>query len=175
MNRNLRALRAAFEDARRAMGAPLAAALDRAITRLEPKRRGPAKPGPTRAEDRAEQREAASARRCRVYATVDRRSGGLCEQVGPVILCRNDATEHDHFWGRGKARETPQNVWHLCKFHHDNKTRNDPNRAAWIRFFRQHCYQHAFWADLEKCDRALALEEGQHPARRAPLGHGGTK
>jgi hypothetical protein len=125
---------------------------------------------PKKAEGRQKKRDEQQAdrrRRARVYAAVDARSGGVCEFVGPVLACMGDAAEHDHFWGRGKAEETPENVWHLCKFHHDNKTANDPSRRVWIERFRGHCYRNAFREELAKCDRALAIEEAQHPTPAA--------
>jgi hypothetical protein len=110
---------------------------------------------PTKAEQTAKDR----ARQRKVYAAVDLRSGGCCEEW----YCLRVATEHDHFWGRGKAEETVENVWHLCKEHHEEKTANDPSRAGWIATFRRHCFAQDYREEMAKCDRALALEAAQHP------------
>jgi hypothetical protein len=119
-------------------------------------------------EAREVKRKSKAERRREVYAAVDKRSCGRCEVVGPVVACANDAEEHDHFWGRGKAPETVENVWHVCKFHHDNKSAWDPSRAIWIERFRRHCEIHRYRAEAAKCDRALALEAAQHPTPPAP-------
>jgi hypothetical protein len=103
--------------------------------------------------------------RATVYAAVDRRSGGACEYApaDSPIICMNDATEHDHFWGRGKEEETRENVWHLCAFHHGHKTDWQPDRLRWLCAFRDHAFNHKFWGEVEKCDKAIALERAQHP------------
>jgi len=101
--------------------------------------------------------------RAKVYAEVDARSGGICEHGWPEGPCGRDATEHDHFWGRGKAEETPKNVWHLCAPHHNAKTLNTPSRFHWIYQFRWHCFLNGFHEETAKCDRAIALEQAQHP------------
>jgi hypothetical protein len=121
------------------------------------------RPGATRKRERE---TAAQRRQRKVYAEVDARSGGGCEHAFAGVYCMNEATEHDHFWGRGKAEESVETVWHLCKFHHDNKTANDPDRAHWIERFKRHCYVHGYGEQMARCERALALEFAQHPEAR---------
>ena len=103
------------------------------------------------------------AHRAAVYSAVDHRSQGMCELGDGLLNCHNEATEHDHFWGRGKAKETPENVWHLCRAHHQHKTDNQPSRKEWLILFRFHCMFKGFRSELAKVDRALALENAQHP------------
>lgn len=111
-------------------------------------------------------RVSAAERRREVYAAVDARAEGGCEVVtaGP-----RDGTgrEHDHFWGRAKAPETAESVWLMCPDCHRKKTRNEPDRATWIRAFRDHARRYGYAEQVAKCDRALALEEAQHPGRVA--------
>ena len=96
--------------------------------------------------------------RAEVYAAVDARASrceaGFCESAG---------VEHDHFWGRGKSPETPESVWRLCRTCHLNKTKNYPSRVYWLRDFHTHCWRNEFHAQIEKIDRAIALELAQHP------------
>jgi hypothetical protein len=138
-------------------------------------RKAPAKrlPGESKAAKRERRRAEIPARRQKVYAAVDKRSG-CCEEDNGVIMClSDDRLEHDHFWGRGKVKETVRNVWRLCKWHHDQKTANDPDRATWIRRFRHHCLNYRYMDEVAKCDRALALEEAQHPGAVARETEGG--
>jgi hypothetical protein len=74
-------------------------------------------------------------------------------------------TELDHFWGRGRE-ESVESCWMLCHDCHQAKTDNDPTRLDWIFWFRAHCGQHRYVEQAMKCDRAIALEQAQHPENR---------
>jgi hypothetical protein len=139
-----------------------------ASARAAKRRKGEREPrstGPTKADRKAAEVKAAR-EHAKVYAAVNARSGGMCEFASEALICCGDATEHDHFWGRGKVKETPENVWHLCKSHHDRKTAWEPDRRRWVVWFRNHCYRNDFREEQAKCDRAIALETAQHPEAR---------
>ncbi len=102
---------------------------------LHPKRRGPAKPGPTRAEDRVERRRKHAEGTARIREERMRISGGRCEGIllskidfMPVCPCPYAAVHMHHLEGgsgRRRQRQTVENVRMLCEFHH-----REAHRAA---------------------------------------------
>jgi 5-methylcytosine-specific restriction endonuclease McrA len=134
------------------------------LTRLEAiadrvlagKRRVAAKRAPRKWAEKAETLKAISAE-VALRREVIARDGGVCQG------CRAKAgTEMDHFWGRGREASV-ESCWMLCRECHHQKTFNVPSRLAWIQGFRVHARGHKYKAQLVKCDRAIALETGQHP------------
>lgn len=153
------------KEYRRSSDPRVRAAAERVIAAAKARRKRTAPKRKDREDAEAAEARRLLARRRRVYREVDARSQGRCEETNGVTECCNDATEHDHFWGRGKEKETTETVWHLCKFHHDSKTAWDPGRAEWIRRFKLHAARHRYREQEAKCDREIALETAQHPRK----------
>ncbi|MBN1442846.1 MAG: hypothetical protein JXA90_09055 [Planctomycetes bacterium] len=107
--------------------------------------------------------EGARGRRRRVYAAVMARDGGICTAAGFQGLRCSGVPELDHQWGRGRDRESVENVRILCTRHHRMKTDSAPTRARWLLQFREHATAHGYDGEVAKVERALALERAQHP------------
>jgi hypothetical protein len=118
-------------------------------------RRVAVKRSPRRQAEMAESM-AAIAKRVAIRREVIKRDTGCCS-------CGIDpGTELDHFWGRGRE-ESVESCWMLCTDCHRAKTDNDPKRIDWLWWFKAHCDFHGYREQAMKCDRAIALERGQHP------------
>lgn len=119
-------------------------------------------PKPDQAERKAKSRreEAAQARKNRkVYAAVTVRAGGKCEHCGRAFGSGlDDKDVRDHFWGRGKEPTTVPLVWVLCNTCNDEKTRNVPTHAAWLRAYLIHCNRHGYREQAARCVRELESE-----------------
>lgn len=96
------------------------------------------------------------------YAAAMERAGGRCENHN----CRDYFDESlegratvDHFFGRAKADDTPENCWVLCWFCHESKGTSKPNAAFWLRRFIEFCAKHHY-ADAEQ--RAMKRLEWVH-------------
>jgi hypothetical protein len=75
--------------------------------------------------------------------------------------------ELDHFFGRGKAKQSAENCWALCRKCHHYKTENRPSAARWLEDFLQHCLRYGYAAEAE---RARARLEGICAVRKAEAG-----
>lgn len=71
------------------------------------------------------------------------RSEGRCE-----CPCRKRITwetfELDHFVGRARAPQTPENTWALHSDCHRLKHAGEPTRRFWLRLFLEHLEAHGF-------------------------------
>jgi hypothetical protein len=105
---------------------------------------------------KATKREEASAIREAVFA----RANGWCEcGCAGVAFSDFDPGELDHFWGRGKERQTVENCWALVRMHHCSKTDGFPGRADWLKAFAGHCAKHGYYKDMAKARNQLAALE----------------
>lgn len=142
---------------------PAIVARARAVLEAKPRpRRPPSEATKERSRKRAALRRARSENReaCKI------REGGRCA-VWATGLCRG-GLHLDHFFGRGKVPASVELEWMLCEHHDHQKTTNQPSRLYWLRLFRIHAASHSYADALARTDRAIALEQGQHPeARRA--------
>lgn len=86
------------------------------------------------------------------------RAGGACEVPGCYIIFSTlNPGELDHFHGRGKAKQSVENCWQICRGDHRNKTNNRPSAAWWLERFIAHAERHGYRAEAE---RARARLEG---------------
>lgn len=140
-------------------------------------------PKPSAADRQATKRreEAAQARKDRkVYAAVTVRAGGKCEHCGRAFgTGLADKDVRDHFFGRGKEPTTIPLVWVLCNTCNDEKTRNAPTHAAWLRAYLIHCNLYGYREQAARCVRELEAErqieranemmEKRGPGRRSAM------
>lgn len=81
-----------------------------------------------------------------IRAAVVKRADGRCE-CGCDTFVTEETGELDHFFGRGKVRQTERNTWLLSRECHRAKTNNSPSRAAWLNRFIAHCDRHRFTSE----------------------------
>jgi len=91
--------------------------------------------------------------------------------IGGVGRCENgDCTARiywssfhlDHFLGKAKAPQKPENCWALCRPCHDKKHAGEPSRAWWLEMFLAFLGHHGF-----KDSETAREVEGQLQAERA--------
>ena len=114
--------------------------------------------------DEPRSRESKAQRRRRLRAALIERDR-ICT-AGPGLGPHSGGLEWDHNWGRGKAPETIENGRILCNGHHHAKHDSEPSRLAWLKDIRRHVSKHGYAAEVDKCDRAIALELAQHPGAK---------
>ncbi len=111
------------------------------IASLEEMRRALApkkvKPWATSKKIKAAKKKTKRANSAGIRAVAAMRSGGRCENCQSEFSDFNPG-EWDHFFGRGKAGESPETTWVLCRTCHRSKTNNFPSAAAWLRSFMIH-------------------------------------
>ena len=96
------------------------------------------------------------------------RSEGRCESPRCRRRIRWHTFDLDHFLGRGKAEQCPENTWALCNFHldgpacHQMKHAGRPSRAWWLEVFLEFLRAHGFG----ESDTAREVD-GQLQAERA--------
>lgn len=90
----------------------------------------------------------------RIRAEVFARADGRCEHCS-FALDNNGPGEMDHFFGRGKERQTVRNCWALCRLCHRRKTNNWPDAALWLRAFFNHAHRLEFWTEAAKARARL--------------------
>lgn len=61
------------------------------------------------------------------------RSEGRCEACGDEMTW--SGSEMDHFRGRGKAPQLPENTWLICSECHRRKHAGEPSRTWWLGWF----------------------------------------
>lgn len=126
---------------------PLRKAIQELRAALAPKSKTSAK-RKTEKRNRSKRKETSA-----IYEQVAKRAGGKCECGCEGEAAPSFATaqiQMDHFWGRGKTRQTVENCWMLSAFHHDLKSRNVPDAEAWLEAFRNHCRKHGYLAEAGK-------------------------
>lgn len=92
-----------------------------------------------KAQDKLEQAKATIIIREAVFA----RAGLLCE----VAMCASPPDQMDHWEGgsgRRRQKQSVQNCWALCNYHHNARTANYPDTATWNAVFRAHCEKHGY-------------------------------
>ena len=114
------------------------------------------------------------------------RAGLICEcGCGRWFKGFMGKAEPDHFFGRSRS-ETAETVWWIRSDCHLAKTRNDPDRAVWLRKFIAHCEKYAALASssaeasrwFEAAERArhdLATAEAKNALPAAPSLHVSTR
>lgn len=90
----------------------------------------------------------------RVREAVCTRADGLCESCRDP-LTEADPGELDHFFGRGKVQQRPENCWLLHRGCHRKKTNNEPSAAWWLEQFIQHCDRYGFTAEAWNANARL--------------------
>lgn len=109
---------------------------------------------------KASRRDEAAAIRAQVMA----RAGGRCECGCEHNVYGEDESflfvaTMDHFWGRGKTKQTVENCWCLAIRCHDQKTMNFPNAATWLCKFITHAQKHGYTSEASRARARLeALE-----------------
>lgn len=129
-----------------------------------------------KAAKRATTREETSA----IREAVMRRADNRCE-CGCGYLFRGsnwesyaNEAELDHFFPKGRTKQTVKACWALTRACHRLKTDNKPDRETWLRKFIAHADRHGFAREsaaaglqleaLELVDQAAALSrEGRTP------------
>lgn len=91
-----------------------------------------------------------------IYDLVDDRAAGRCEACGLLFWPLN-APELDHFWGRGKARQTVENCWLIHRTCHREKTDGRPTAAYWLERFIVHAYNRGYSSEVSKAQARLAF------------------
>jgi hypothetical protein len=118
----------------------------------------------TEARKKSKREETAAIREA-VFA----RAGGRCEMHDQTGLrCGLPAEEMDHFFGRGRAKQTVQNCWALCCGDHRNKTLNRPGGAYWFERFAEHARRHGYLAEAARADRESSWRTAKKAAGGAP-------
>jgi len=92
------------------------------------------------------------------------RAAGRCE-CGCGVYVGTEALHLDHFWGRARE-ESIESCWMLAPRCDRDKTENKPTRRAWLAFFAAHCLRNGYREQMLKVDRALILDQAQHPEHR---------
>lgn len=103
------------------------------------------------------------------------RSGGRCEcGCGRRITWDGGLKFNmDHFLGRARAPQSPENCWALARDCDTRRTLNQPDREHWLQVFLLHLEQHGFGSSetakgiRDELASAEALREAQRHAARA--------
>jgi hypothetical protein len=94
-----------------------------------------------------------------VRAQVAIRAQGVCECGCGRVFTDINGMEMDHFWGRGKVKQSVTNCWALALTCHREKTNNIPSRLHWLQKFQAHCeMRRGYQAEVIKVDKAIAAE-----------------
>lgn len=72
------------------------------------------------------------------------RSEGRCENSSCNARITWATFELDHFLGRARAPQRPENCWALCGTCHDRKHAGEPSRGWWLSCFHVHLIDHGF-------------------------------
>ena len=79
-------------------------------------------------------------------AAVFERSEGRCENDDCGTRITPATMDLDHYLGRARAPQLPENCWALCMSCHRRKHAGDPSRVYWLEVFLQHLGGHGFAA-----------------------------
>lgn len=74
----------------------------------------------------------------KVYSWVENRAAGKCEACG-MSFSELVRPELDHFAGRIRVKQSPDNCWMLGTHCHKQKTLNLPSAEYWLEKFISHC------------------------------------
>lgn len=92
----------------------------------------------------------------KTYATVAERANGRCENCGaPFNESMAGRPTYDHFFGRSKAVDTPENGWLICWRCHQSKGLNDPSAATWLARWIIHGRKHGYLEAVERAQKRL--------------------
>lgn len=89
-----------------------------------------------------------------VRAEVVARSEGECEACGRWV---GDEGHADHFFGRGRVKESVSNCWFLCPPCDAKKTNNEPSASEWLSTFMAHCESHGYTAEYDRAQKRLVF------------------
>lgn len=131
------------------------------------------KKSPARKEKRAK-RETKKDETTALREMLLRRAGGQCESCCGGFTPADDA-EMDHFWGRGKQRQSKANCWLIHRSCHRAKTDNRPDVGWWLVSFRAHACSHGYSREVDAVDRrleSLKLQEQVESRVSAEMGEG---
>lgn len=68
-----------------------------------------------------------------------------------------DAGQLDHFWGRGKVRQSVKNTWLLAAHCHRAKTNNEPSATHWLAAYAAHSEKNGHVDEWRKASDRLAF------------------
>lgn len=96
------------------------------------------------------------------------RSEGRCENPACGKRVTWDSFDLDHYVGRARAPQSPENTWALCQACHELKHAAKPGRLHWHRVFLLHSEQHGFGSSetARSIRDELAAEEQLQEAQR---------
>lgn len=130
------------------MSNELARAIDALAAALKPR------PKSSQAKRTESRRRAKLDEARRIREAVFARAGGRCEmRYVDGDRCALRPTEMDHFFGRGKTRQTVENCWALCGADHRAKTLNTPSAEFWLRSFKTHAEMHGYATEASRAER----------------------
>lgn len=89
-----------------------------------------------------------------IRAAVMSRANGRCEACGLEQTFGTDL-QMDHFWGRGKARQTVENCWAIGRYCHSQKTDNHPSAEHWLHRFAEHARKHHYWKEVTRANERM--------------------
>lgn len=90
-----------------------------------------------------------------IYKLVAIRAHDNCEcGCGRTLVL---GSELDHFFGRGKAKQSVANCWFLHPDCHREKTDNMPSAGFWLRAFIAHASRQGYLAERWKAESRLAF------------------
>jgi hypothetical protein len=101
------------------------------------------------------------------------RADGFCEACEINFDPDLRPGELDHFWGRGKEKQTAENCWALCRGCHRAKTDNVPSRSYWLAQFGNHCAVKGYDRQCARANREI--EAAFDIAAAASLSRGGPQ
>lgn len=105
-------------------------------------------------QEQAQERAEKNAETKGIRWAVFRRSKGRCEaDCGAIITWRKMVM--DHFFGKGKVRQTTGNCWALCRECDRLKTANEPSAEHWLERFIAHCQRNGLRAEEDKARARL--------------------
>lgn len=94
------------------------------------------------------------------------RSEGFCENADCGARITWSEFDLDHYLGRARAPQQPENTWALCQTCHDRKHAGAPSRVYWHRTFLRHLDQHGFGRS-ETGSKVRAQLEGEELIAKA--------
>lgn len=90
-----------------------------------------------------------------IYAEVEKRAGERCEACGILFAAFGRGPELDHAAGRGKAKQSVENCWLICRRCHYERTNSIPSQAYWLNAFIRHATKHGYKAEATRADNRL--------------------
>ena len=90
----------------------------------------------------------------RLRAACFARARGKCE-AGCGRFITEESGHLDHFFGRAKQPESPENCWALCLTCDEAKTVNRPDARTWLLAFMRFCDLYGYGVEFERAQARL--------------------